>query len=805
MLRLDRLSAILLLLVAAACGDLTRVPPPPVPLSAIDTPVAAVEGGGPMTLSQARIRLVHAMPRRGLAMMHLPDLAGTARRFKETSLYKLLKSPELEALFGPTQAAFAQFTVSAPSGPGGGFDPNKLLKSLKGEFAICLESVQLNVHNQPESARVLAGISVPGAEQQVDQLIEMVGFFAGNDPNTTVEKGTQDGTAFTRLVARKPVSVVVELALYGDALLIGVGRDSVTDAITRLSNNGADSLAESENYRRAMARCADPRDALRLHVDLAEVMARFGHLLPVDAQSVLELLGIPSYRSITTAVRLEGKDLVVSNYLDSPGGEDFLTSLLRRHPVDRQHLELIPAEATSFSLFAVDGNMILSHLRKNLRADWRKEMEKSLREMRGKGIDLEADITDVFGPRCALVTMQEDTDEETILDMIWSQLLGTAFAVEIRDEKRAAAVLDRLPKSAEGVTRRKMEIEGYDAVSYRFEWAQLPEEFAVSFAQTEDFVYVAATVESLRRMLKKHPQETAERYREMFKGVPESVAMLSYDSMQQGLGLMARAFVEGFKVGLENSGAALSFNASPMRLNTEDFNPSISYTVADEEGIFTFTRSPTAGIGGTGGIAGILMVSAIAIPNLLVARLHANETAAIARMRAIRTAQETFRNNTVRDGDRDGDGEYGFLVELMGRQRPGDRRVRNRSPLVSGLTWRPGIGWRSQGYYFRVYLPAEDGTPVGGHAKRARIKRVDGDLSEAIMVVSAWPVSQGTTGKRSFIMDASGIVWTCEDGPYGASHAPPPDVNNRQPGNLASRTRTSLEPARDGFHWTKLR
>src|SRR5688500_16015094 len=65
-------------------------------------------------------------------------------------------------------------------------------------------------------------------------------------------------------------------------------------------------------------------------------------------------------------------------------------------------------------------------------------------------------------------------------------------------------------------------------------------------------------------------------------------------------------------------------------------------------------------------IAIIAIIAAIAIPNLLAARLSANETAAIATLRNIVSAQAQFQQSAKADVDQDGTGEYGGFVELSG-------------------------------------------------------------------------------------------------------------------------------------------
>jgi type II secretory pathway pseudopilin PulG len=65
-------------------------------------------------------------------------------------------------------------------------------------------------------------------------------------------------------------------------------------------------------------------------------------------------------------------------------------------------------------------------------------------------------------------------------------------------------------------------------------------------------------------------------------------------------------------------------------------------------------------------IAIIAILAAIAIPNLLAAKLTSNETAAIATLRTIVSAQAQLSTSGRIDSDNDGRGEYGTFLEMTG-------------------------------------------------------------------------------------------------------------------------------------------
>jgi hypothetical protein len=101
--------ALLVLLTAAACGDLGPVPPPPVPLSALDGDprAAGVDDTWTAPSDAPKVRLVRAAPADALVMVHLPDIAGSIRRFRQTGLHKWLTSPELRNELGAVTEIFS--------------------------------------------------------------------------------------------------------------------------------------------------------------------------------------------------------------------------------------------------------------------------------------------------------------------------------------------------------------------------------------------------------------------------------------------------------------------------------------------------------------------------------------------------------------------------------------------------------------------------------------------------------------------------------------------------------------------------
>jgi type IV pilus assembly protein PilA len=174
-------------------------------------------------------------------------------------------------------------------------------------------------------------------------------------------------------------------------------------------------------------------------------------------------------------------------------------------------------------------------------------------------------------------------------------------------------------------------------------------------------------------------------------------------------------------------------------------------------------------------IAIIAIIAAIAIPNLLAARLSANETAAIATLRNITSAQAQFQQSGKADFDDDGTGEYGGFLELSGA--PSLRMAAPLVPPVLSGAFRVlnanGEVSRS-GYFFKIYLPEDaagssTGEPAAGYAAGA----VEPDLSETTWCCYAWPVNYNQSGNRSFFTNQGGDVLGTEVAAYDGTNAGP--------------------------------
>jgi type IV pilus assembly protein PilA len=135
-------------------------------------------------------------------------------------------------------------------------------------------------------------------------------------------------------------------------------------------------------------------------------------------------------------------------------------------------------------------------------------------------------------------------------------------------------------------------------------------------------------------------------------------------------------------------------------------------------------------------VAIILIIAAIAIPNLLRSRMAANEASAVGSIRTMNTAAITYSSTY-------GNGFPGSLAEI-GTNSAAAVSCDNAELLDQVLT----AGTKS-GYLFAISPGAVAVTKPPGCTNAG--------FSDGY-VVTAVPVTTGTTGQRSFCSDASGVI-----------------------------------------------
>jgi type IV pilus assembly protein PilA len=150
-------------------------------------------------------------------------------------------------------------------------------------------------------------------------------------------------------------------------------------------------------------------------------------------------------------------------------------------------------------------------------------------------------------------------------------------------------------------------------------------------------------------------------------------------------------------------------------------------------------------------VAIILIIAAIAIPNLLRSKMAANESSAVGSIRTIVTADITY-NTTYGN-------QFAPTLATLGPAAAGANVSCTAAglldPLLSGVNPASANPQKS-GYTF-------DYTPTGNPTAPVPTGCAAGDSG---FVIGAKPITQGTTGNRDFCSDETGVLY---DDPTGAT------------------------------------
>ena len=140
-------------------------------------------------------------------------------------------------------------------------------------------------------------------------------------------------------------------------------------------------------------------------------------------------------------------------------------------------------------------------------------------------------------------------------------------------------------------------------------------------------------------------------------------------------------------------------------------------------------------------VAIILIIAAIAIPNLLRARISANESSAVGSIRTINTSEVTYSTNYP---------DVGFTVTMTDL---GGAAPCTASKTTACLIDTVLAAGQKSGYKFAL---------AGG----------SGSVPEVTYTISGSPISVGQTGQRGFFSDQSGVIRYDTTGTATAASSP---------------------------------
>jgi type II secretory pathway pseudopilin PulG len=155
----------------------------------------------------------------------------------------------------------------------------------------------------------------------------------------------------------------------------------------------------------------------------------------------------------------------------------------------------------------------------------------------------------------------------------------------------------------------------------------------------------------------------------------------------------------------------------------------------------------------------IMIVAAIAIPNLLRARMAANEASAVASLRTIETAAVVYSSEY----------ENGFpsSLEVMGSASGSEAACNHANLIHAPLAWGQKSGYV---FTYTPVFPDNSAAPVIS-PKAAAKGCTSGGASG--FTVTAEPLQRGSTGVRSFFADQTGVIRFSASGESATADSPP--------------------------------
>lgn len=164
-------------------------------------------------------------------------------------------------------------------------------------------------------------------------------------------------------------------------------------------------------------------------------------------------------------------------------------------------------------------------------------------------------------------------------------------------------------------------------------------------------------------------------------------------------------------------------------------------------------------------VAGLALAAAVVpsiVPNFPTCWINANETAAVATLRNISSAQAQFQATGLADRDGDGVGEFGSFLELSAAAPVrGDTAIGPIDPPVLSGSFRcPDplrIPVRDPASEAKRVLPRRGSPGVGRHRPRPAERR---------WCAFAWPKKYGDGDRRTFFVDEAGDVFATDSPSY---------------------------------------
>ena len=737
-----------------------------------------------------RFSLEETVPAQTLLFTSFPNLTQALQAFDKTGLGGLVKEQELQAfvaaLLTPYEGQIADGIKQAEKQLG--IPLFELTGMLHGEVALAVVEVIPQDRQMPLG--ILLSLQFGPNRKVIDDILQIV--------------QAKTGLVF-QPVARGDRQIFVAngipicFTIVQDTIVFSSKPELLEKTLTQSADTAL--LCKAPSFVKAKEKVQKNATPFFLfYLNLNQLLLQFGNMIPPQVAPMITTLGLFDIQSLALGINMQDQYFYNAFFMEIKGEPRGVTKLLYGDPCSRSYFKEIPQNVMGASVFRVNLTSIFDEIELTLRALGLEPMYQQFSQQLEQvlGFSIQKDFAGTFGPESfSFQYFPQDggllpytVGMLTIKDMAafgrWVEPFAKQLNLEIKKTNYNgheihyfSSLLGELGTDPFKKLERKGEMGAFfGALGYGFS--------GMSFFIENNRLYTGNSMHDLKNFLDNRGNwnaalADAPDFQKMAPYIPQNSSFVVYQDFRQLLsGLwnttvpVLKAF-EGFM-----RGAGIPFDTALLpqaKTLTRHLLPSVTAYVSDEDGIWLQSYSATGGVIVLPLVAGIGIGAAVAIPGLLKARMEGNESSAIGTLRTLSVSQAQFQSQAYVDQDKDGTGEYGFIQELAGTVAVRGKTEPISEPLVSsGRMVADGNGvFLRSGYCFYCYLPGVE--KAIGEAEGVGIESGTdvADAQEQRFVIYAWPVTPNETGRRAFVVNQSGQIYTNWSFTYNRNEKPNPE------------------------------
>jgi len=738
---------------------------------------------------------------RGFGLAHLPaetlfavrvtDLRGHDQAWDGLALSRALARLDADALFG---GPLAELCDTVREKIPGGDELLKTWEKVGGEAVLALLDVDANAMNTYDGQMpfsLAAFIELGDGEASFRAFLDAV----DADPESDSRFHTNGDDGFTI----RGDGGHLDLRFVDGRLCAWIGPESKGDgALDRLLELSADRSFVATPLARATPPEHDGETRwLEAFVHLSPIWNQLLGFVPPEAEPFLAAANIEGLTGLSLVSSIDGDRFHDIGTLHTDG-EDIVSLMLDQPTVDPSWSRFVFTDADAGGISSFDASETFDRIRKRLPSMMQQGLSEGLGAFaRATGFDLQRDVLKNLGPH--IVWSGRGNLASAMLD---AEDFELAVAIEVGDRAKVSELLNEAFRTGGlPVYPRPRKTGDVSFFSFALPLPDGPPGLEPSYGFVGNALVLASSGETFIKVVDA-----------VGKDGGSAPSWLRAALEQTGEGTLS---ISGGEAGAQLRGLAAMLRT--VQAETDESWPlpsdDVVETIAEElpaeaiharrtaDGFVVDNRSPFGAA--IIGVAPLAIVASIAIPNLMAARLSANESAAVSHLKNLVSAQAQFQASAVADRDGNGRGEFGTFGEMAGHAELPDGHL--LEPPILGRMYaavEDGVVVRS-GYVFRIALPGATGEPVAERTEGGPPLDVDVRMAEQYWIAYAYPVDPGATGGQVFFVDQTGhMLSSTNDSPdqlYSIDVPPPLDAafaaNDRPLSNGG-------HIGQDGGYWT---